>query len=699
MDDISISVKKKDHDIKASGKAVYIADMKFEDMLYGVLVRSTVSCGEILQVECPVLPAGYFYIDAKDVPAKNGLKVLTSEQPVFAEKQVKYTGEAIAMIAGPDPGITSDLAARVKVTYKAGKPVLTIEDAKENIAEYHYTKGDPEKAFMEASSVYEETFSTSYQEQAYLEPQGAVGLWENGKITVYGSMQCPYYVKNAVMFTMGLDEDHVRIVQTVTGGAFGGKEDYPSLMGCHVAVAAKKCGYPVRLIYNRREDMSVTPKRHPALMKYRVALDRNGGITGFRADIRINGGAYSGLSSVVLQRAIIAACGAYRIDNLDVTGQAVITNTVPNGAYRGFGAPQAFFAVETLMNHLAAKLHTTPLDFRKKYIVRQGDSTSTNGCFKYHVPLQEMLEKAEEISSYSRRFAAYSEPQNGRYRKGIGLSLFFHGCGFTGSAEKDFIKSVIRMVKYKDDTVEIFAANTDMGQGLKTTFSKIASRVLGIPLDHIIINNPDTDTCPNSGPTVASRSLMIVGKLVERGAQRLKDEWVSGKKNEIVEHYKHIERIPWNMDTFQGDAYPEYSWGLNVIEVKLDTLLASTELTGVWGVYDVGKAIDTNIIIGQAEGGMLQGIGYGSMEKMEDKDGRIFQPSFTDYMIPTAKDTVPFKITLIDNPYEGGPFGAKGAGELTLIGGAPAYEAAVEQASGKHFSSLPLTPEKIMEAL
>ncbi len=698
MCDISNSVKKKDHEIKTSGQAVYVGDLNIDNMLYGLLVHSEIARGEIISIECPELPDGYFYIDAKDVPAQNSLKVISCEQPLFAEKQVNYIGEPIAMIAGPDKNMVSELVSAVKIIYKTETPVLSIAESKETVAEYHYTKGNFESAFSNATEIIEETFNTAYQEQAYLEPQGAVGVWKNEKATVYGSMQCPYYVKNAIMYAMGLDDQHVRIIQTVTGGAFGGKEDYPSLMGCHVAVAAKKCGCPVKIIYNRREDMAVTPKRHPAVMKYSAAVDSNGKIAAIKADIKLDAGAYPGLSSVVLQRALIAATGVYRIDNLDIQGSAFITNTVPNGAYRGFGAPQAFFAIEVLMNHLAAKLNITPLNFRKKYIVKQGDSSATNGCFRYHVPLEEMIEKAEQISSYTEKYNEYTKTQKGRYRKGIGLSLFLHGCGFTGSAEKDFIKSVIRMVKHADDTVEIFAANTDMGQGLKTTFGKIAAKILEIPLDRIIVNNPDTDVCPNSGPTVASRSLMIVGKLVERGAQRIKDEWIPGKENEIFEHYKHIERIPWDMKTFQGDAYPAYSWGLNIVEVKLDTLLGSTELTGVWGVYDVGKAIDKNIVIGQAEGGMLQGIGYGSMEKMENKAGRIMQASFTDYMIPTAKDTVPFKIAIVDNPYEGGPFGAKGAGELTLIGGAPAYESAVEQAAEKQFSSIPLTPEKIMEA-
>lgn len=698
MRDISESVTKKDHEAKMSGRAEYIADFKPEGMLYTSMVRSTISFGKIKDIKLPALPEGYYSISAEDVPGVNLLKVITSEQPIFSNEVVRYKGEAILMIAGPDKEETIRLAKQVEVIYEADTPILTLEEAVESAAAYAYKKGEPDKAFKEAKTIVEETFWTGYQEQAYIEPQGAVGIYKDGKVTIYGSMQCPYYVHAAVMETMGLDKEHVQIIQTTTGGGFGGKEDFPSLLGCQAAVAAKKTGRPVQIILNRREDMSVTPKRHPGLLKYKAGLNEKGQITCIKADIKLDAGAYAGLSSVVLQRSLIAATGVYNIEHLEVEGAAMLTNTVPNGAYRGFGAPQSFFAIETLMNHIAKKIGKDPLTFKKQHLVKQYDKTATNGEFHHHVPLPEMLERVESLSDYSSKYKKYQESQTGRYRKGIGISLFLHGCGFTGSAEKDLIKSIVKLVKHEDDTVEILVSNTDMGQGLKTTFSKIVAQVLDIPLEQVKIENPDTDRVPNSGPTVASRSLMIVGKLLERAAEKMKARWQE-KRFTIEEHYKHVDMIPWDMDTFQGDAYPTYSYGINVVEVEVDMLLATTKLLGVWGVFDVGKAIDETIMQGQAQGGMLQGIGYGSIEKMENVEGNIRQNSFTDYMIPTSKDTIPFKVEFIDNLYENGPFGAKGAGELTLIGTAPAYEAAVEEAVNKAIYAIPVTPEKLMEVI
>ena len=672
--DISTPVVKKDHEVKMSGKAEYIADHPFPGEIWGTMVRSTVSFGKILDVKLPDLPEGYTAVTADDVPGENLLKVVTSEQPVFAGDTVRFLGEGILMITGPDLTEVKRLAAETEVTYEEYEPVLSLDEATDTCAHYHFTKGRAmDEVFAEAAEVIEETFTTGYQEQAYLEPQGAVGVYKDGRAEIFGSMQCPYYVKNACKQTMGLDDDHVRIVQMTTGGGFGGKEDYPSLIGCQVAVAAKKTGHPVRMILNRREDMASTPKRHPSKITYKVALDGSKHITGIKADILLDAGAYAGLSDVVLQRSLLSAIGCYNIENT---------------------------AIETMMDHIAYKLGKDPLDFKKEYFVKQGDITCSEGVFHHHVPIPEMLEKAEELTDYSSKYAEYKKPQTGRFRKGIGMSMVFHGCGFTGAAEKEFIKAVVKIHKYADDTVEILASNSDIGQGIKTTFAKIVAEGLGIPLSQVKIENPDTDRVPDSGPTVASRSLMIVGKLLERAAARLKAEWKPGEEQEVEEHYKHPDfMLPWDGKAFHGDAYPTYSWALNVVELELDTLTGQSRLLSVCGIFDVGKDIDRTIMVGQAQGGMLQGLGYGSIENMETKEGRVLQNSFTDYMIPTAEDTVPFQIAFIDNPYDGGPKGAKGAGELTLVGAAPAFEAAVEQASGKRFFSIPLTPEKVLMAL
>jgi CO/xanthine dehydrogenase Mo-binding subunit len=697
---ISKSVVKKDHIEKMNGTAEYIADVNVTGMLYAQIVRGTKAKAKIIDITIPTLPEGYYTVDYTDIKGSNCLKVVTSEQPIFAENQVNYIGEAILLIAGPKMSVVKEIADSIQIEYEELPAVLTLNQGEECVAEYGYTKGD-KKGIEDIVKIVEETFYTGYQEQAYIEPQGVIGVYNKGKVSIYGSMQCPYYVKGAVVQALGLAEEEVQIIQTTTGGGFGGKEDYPSMLACQVAIATMKIKKPIRLVLNRREDIAVTPKRHPAKLEYKAGLNKKNEIISMEVEITLDGGAYAGLSSVVLQRSLIAATGVYNIPNIKVHGRVLTTNTVPNGAFRGFGAPQSFFAIESLMNHIADRMGMSSLDFKKKYLVKQGDATATSGCFHHPVLLNEMIHKVEEMSQFSHKYSLYQKENQDklRYKKGIGMSLFLHGCGFTGSAERDLIKSVVKLVKYEDDTLEILASNTDIGQGLKTTFSKIVAEVLKIPMGQIKIVNPDTDRVPNSGPTVASRSLMIVGKLLERAAKRLKEEWKANTYQVIEEHYKQPFMIPWNPETFSGDAYPTYSWGVNVVEVEVDTLLAETKLLGVWGVFDVGTPIDETVMKGQMEGGMLQGLGYGSMEKMENVNGRIHQASITDYIIPTAKDTIPFETYMIENPYEDGPFGAKGAGELTIIGTAPAYAEAVELAIGKAIYQIPVTPERIMDLL
>lgn len=696
---ISKSAIKKDHEEKISGHAPYIDDIHEDGTCFGKIVRSTKPRAKIVDIHLPNLPEGYDVVRGKDAPSINRVKVIMDDQPIFAEDEVKYIGEAILMIVGPDQKLVNKLASQVVIDYEELEAVTDFEQATEVAHEYEYSKGDYQSAFKKAAIIIEEVFRCGYRDQAYIEPQGMIAKYREGKISIYGSMQCPYYVHNAIKHAFGYDDDHVQVVQTVTGGGFGGKEDYPSVVACQAAVAAYKTKKDVKLVFKRKEDMIVTTKDHPAIISYKTALNDKNEIIAMDIDIRFNGGAYPGLSSVVLQRAVINAMGVYNIPTAHVHGRVMFTNTIPTGAFRGFGAPQVTFGIEMHMAHIARRIGCDRLKFKERYLVKQGDSTATGGKFRDYVPLKEMIKRIVEKSEYKEKVKKYKN-QSGRYRRGIGIALSNHGCGFTGSAERDTIKAVAKLVKNQNDTVEILVSNTDMGQGLKTTFSKIVAEVLEIPLDQVIISNPDTSCVPDSGPTVASRSIMIVGKLLERAAQKLKSQWMPGEYQVIEEHYKDIEGIiPWDMEAFSGDAYPTYSWAVNVVEIELDTLTAMTELKGVWGVYDVGTPIDETILKGQMQGGLLQGISYGSMENMVTKDGKIQQDSFTNYIIPTAMDVVNFDISFIDNPYENGPFGAKGAGELPVNGGAPAYIAALENALGRDVYRVPMTPELVMKNL
>jgi len=611
--------------------------------------------------------------------------------PIFANKQIKYYGEPISLIVGKDRKIIKQIIDETKITYEKQTPLYELTDS---VINYAFEKGNS-KIFYSTEKIIKYEYTTGYQEHVYLETQGLIGTYEKNKVTIIGSMQCPYYIKSAVMQALNADEKEIRVVQATTGGAFGGKEEFPSLISCQIAVAVKKIKKPIKMIFDRSEDMQFTTKRHPAKIVLEAAIENNN-IKAIKANVKLDGGAYIGLSGVVLQRAMIASSGVYMIDNIAVTGDVYLTNTVPNGAFRGFGAPQMMFAIEMFMNHIAKRLKINPLEMKRKYLVKKGDSTATSGIYRDEIIMENMIDKAIKISDYTRKIKEYSKSDA---YKGIGMSWFLHGCGFTGSGEQKHIKALVKLKKSIDNTVTILIASVDMGQGVQTTMRKIVANILQLPIEQIIYNNPDTDLVPDSGPTVASRTIMIVGGLVARAAKKLKEEWKDKKEIIVSERYKQPKYIKWDEDKLKGDAYPAYSWGVNVVEVEVNKMTYQVDLKGIYQIYDVGKAIDERIVIGQAEGGVIQGIGYGMLEVMENRDGKILQNNITDYIIPTASDSIFIKTILMENPYILGPYGAKGAGELTLIGGAPAVALAIENAIDRKVTKIPVTPEYIMELI
>jgi CO/xanthine dehydrogenase Mo-binding subunit len=710
LNDISTSVPKKDHKGKVSGQLPYISDVKVENMVYGVLYRSPIAYGKISTIQLPNLPAGYEVVGAEQIPGPNYVKIIKEDQPIFASEWVNYIGEPILMLVGKELDTLYKLLNDVKIEFEEHQAIYTLEDAINRKSESGVTMASYEfgesleiisSIEQGAHQIIEEEYDTGYQEHVYLEPQGMLALYKDDEIIVQGSMQCLYYIKNALLSALACGDDEVRVIQSATGGGFGGKEEYPSMMACHVAVAAKAVKKSVMLVYDRSEDMVVTTKRHPAKIYYRTSLDKDGNILSMCVDLFLDAGANEGLSSVVLQRALLNSAGVYKIPHFHAKGYVLKTNTVPNGAFRGFGAPQSFAGIESHIGHLSNKAKIDPLEYKRKYLVKQGDPTITKGNFRDPILMEQMIEDLLTSSEYKKKKEDFQRlnQQNQRYKKGIGTSLFLHGCGFTGSGERDHIKATVKLIKTKNDHVSLKISNSDMGQGILTTLCKIVAKELDISYEHVFYPDPDTKEVPDSGPTVASRTTMIVGKLLERAAKKLKTQWQSGVEQEVEEHYVHREMIPWDEKTFTGDAYPAYSWGVNFVEVEVDTLTGNVKLEKVYANYEVGKVIDERIMKGQIDGGLAQGLAYGYLEKMTSKQGKIQQKSISDYGPPTSLDVVPIESKVFDNPYADGPYGAKGAGELTLIGGAPAVQSAIENALQTSFQQIPITPEVIIDSL
>jgi len=704
---ISTPIHRFDAAEKAGGLASYIADIGFDGMLVAKTFRSSRPRARIRSIYLPELPEGYTVVDRRDVPGKNRVHMIEDDWPFFAEDCVNHVGEPILLIVGPERAEVLRLLSLIRIEYEDLEPVFSIEESiarrdspiygeRNLIAEYALERGDPDSAFEKAARIFEDEYRTGLQEHVYLEPQGVTAVYGGGRITVYGSMQCPFYVKSALEQAFGWEGDRIRVVQVVTGGGFGGKEDYPSILAGHAAFAAYKTGRPVQLLLERSEDICCTTKRHPSIIRHRTALDGNGRITAMDVHIMLDGGAYAGLSSVVLQRAMFMAAGVYSIPSVRVRGEVLATNHVPLGAFRGFGAPQALFAVEMHLQSIAERLGKEPLDYKMSHVLRKGNTTITGGCVHHEVKLPEMVGLAEAMSGYRNKRVLSDRGKDGALQ-GIGISLFFHGCAFTGSGERDKIRAVVKLRKDQEGKVDILVSNTDIGQGAQTTLRKIVARTLGISSQDVHYDNPDTDRVPDSGPTVASRTVIIVGSLLEQAARDMKVRWNEPGEIEVTKRYKQPDYMRWDQERFQGDAYPTYSWGVNVVEVKVDPITYEVKVTGVWGIYDVGTPIDVKVVQGQIEGGMTQGLGYATVEVLEACAGKLLQGNLTDYLIPTSMDFPRMEVRLVESSYQQGPFGAKCVGELPFLGAAPALAAAVQHALHTTINRIPVTPEYLME--
>ncbi|MDA3940520.1 MAG: xanthine dehydrogenase family protein molybdopterin-binding subunit [Spirochaetia bacterium] len=705
---ISIPVRRIDAKEKAGGWARYIADYEFENLQHGRFLRSERARAKIIEIKKPVFPDGYYYVDASDIPSTgmNNIHMIKDDWRVFAVNEVRYIGETIAIIIGPDKQKVLGLMEKIEVVYEDLEPAFTFDDSlsckggavfgDNNIfAEYLLNVGNTENAFKSAVKIVEGKYETGFQEHLYMETQGLVGTWEDDKITIYASSQCPFYIRKSVAGTLGVPLSDIRVRQVTTGGAFGGKEHFPDVIATPLAVAVNKIKKPISMIYDRIEDISFTSKRHPSKIKIKTGLDKDNNIIAMDIDTLVNGGAYESSTPIVLQRAILHGIGVYKIPNARILGKALATNTFPSDAYRGFGAPQGLFAIEMHMTHIAEELGLNSSDFRRKHFIKTNDTTITNSKMHDDVKLEEMFAKIDEMSDYSSKVKKFANDPV----KGIGIAFVNHGGGFTGNGEQAVIQGVVKMKRLENGKAGLYVSVVEMGQGLQTTMRKIAAKELGMNIDDIIYNNPDTDLVPDSGPTCASRSIMVVGFLIQECAKKLKVRWNEGVGVETTHQYKHPEEFVWEQDTLQGDAYPSYGWGVNVIEVEFDPVSYEIKTTGIWAVWDVGVAIDETIMNGQSSGGVIQALGWASIEKCELKNGAFMQHTMADYTIPTSLDFPKVETAFIDNPYKYGPSGAKGAGELVFDAAPPAYAEAVQNAIGKRIYEIPVTPEMIMETL
>jgi len=545
-------------------------------------------------------------------------------------------------------------------------------------------------------------------------------------MAVYGSMQCPFYVQNAVAKVLGLPLAKVRVVAAATGGAFGGKEDVPSLIGSLAAIGAWATRRPVKLVLTREEDVLTTSKRHPAVVRYKTAADADGRITAIDVDIVLNAGAYQTLSSAVLWRSLVTAAGPYRVPNVRIVARSVATNTVPNGAFRGFGSPQVIFPHESQIDLLAEKLALDRVEIRRRNVLHAGDRTATDHLVRDSVGISDTLERAAELADWSSRLAriGFANETSTETKRGLGLASVIYGVGLGGKAP--FLDKAGATMKLEaDGSVTVAIGTVEMGQGLATAVLQVAAEGLGIPIEKIHLAPVDTSRVPDSGPTVASRGTMMSALAVLDAAAKLREriDKVARKqripKNEIprrlpeiahqfwmgnldpaVEGWSSTEPVSWDPVTGLGDAYPVYAYATHIAEVEVDVRTGETRVVDVIAVHDSGGILNRALAAGQVEGGIAQGIGFALMEGIDVRDGRLAANGFTTYRIPTIRD-VPLSpaVDFVEDLFPAGPYGMKGIGEVPLMAAHAAVARAVAHATGRRIAKYPLDPPRVRSLL
>jgi CO/xanthine dehydrogenase Mo-binding subunit len=733
---VGVNVVRVDGAAKVSGAARYVDDLPHMDgELHGMTVRSPVPRGVLKGVR---FADDFDWRDvtrvvASDVP-ENVVQLIEDDQPILAAERLNHRYEPVVLLACADKAKLARAAQAVVLDIEELPAALDIGEAlaadavvwgDDNVqTRYLITKGDAdaddseaaiEAALAGCAHVVTGRYSSHHQEQLYIEPQGMLCWWDDAGVHVTGSLQCPYYVQKGFKRCFGLEAERIHVTQAVTGGGFGGKEEYPTLIALHAALLSKAAGKPVRLLYDRVEDIEATTKRHPSLCEITSGCDADGNLEALKMRVVFDAGAYVTLTPVVLSRGVLHAGGAYRWKHARIEGLSVATNTPPNGAFRGFGAPQTIWAIERHLDRVARVLGRDAGELKRQNLLGVGDSTPTGQVLDRSVGGAACVEQAFAASDYLAK-RTRGPVIEGRKARGIGCSIFMHGGGFTGSGER-MLKGKVAVDLKPGGKLLVRSASTDIGQGTETVFAQIAADAAGLRFDDVSVAVPSTTTVPDSGPTVASRTVMVVGSIVEKAAQaiaaRVNSEREAaggsfaeagdrllardGEVSELLQ-YEPPGWVQWDEKRYKGDAYPVYAWACDVAEVEVDLDTYEVKVLDFWIAADVGKAIHPLMCKGQLEGGTLQAIGWALCEELVWRDGAILNPRMTNYIIPTALDAPPFETILVEEPYEGGPGGgAKGIGELPMDGGASAIAAAVEHASGVALDHLPLTPERLLE--
>lgn len=751
---VGASVPKVDAIAKVTGAPIFADDLKHDHMLYGKLVHGNMPYARVIDVnieKAKVLPGVIEVLVARDVPGMNAFGGIIPHQPVLAGDVVRYVGDPLAVVYAETEVIAEEAAKLVELTLEPLKGIFDPEKAlDEDAPKLHpegnllkrvtVNKGDINKGFELADVVVEDTYTTQSIEHAYLEPESALAeIDANGKITVWTGSQSSHAFRFQIARALGYPEEKVRVIFAATGGGYGGKEE--PVIQIHAAMGALRTGRPVKMTVTRRESIMKSTKRHPEKIYMKHGATKDGKLVAVEARILADTGPYASWGMPVVFRSAVVAGGPYVVPNIYSDAVGVYTNNAVGGALRGFGSTQVAFAGEIQMDRLARKLGLDPIEFRMRNALKVGDTTSTGQVLESSIAFDETLQAVKKA------LAKLDLPQSDNRKKiGVGVASAFKNVGM-GNGMKDGAGASIELTE--EGTILVKTGATDMGQGSDTAMAQIAAASGGFPLGCISVLSSDTDLCLDAGITTASRQTYVSGNAVYYSAKQLSkrlkealaDNWeiAAGNADNIVFNNRGAEYEDHRMGYAEiyhllmdkgiepkasyyfeppvcyplkecADHEPDvnleqyrlhfaYCFGTQAAVVEVDVETGEVRVLNIIAAHEVGKAIHPQSVKTQIEGCVVMGLGYGLMEEFKVCEGQVITDTLKKLNLPYSNVIPEIEVHIIESPLPGGPFGAKGLGELPINPTAPAILNAIYDAVGVRLTVIPATPEKVLEAL
>lgn len=698
---------------KVTGKAQYPGDMNMPNQAYMKILFANRPHAKILEIDtskAEALDGVVAIFTAKDVPVNEyGLQI--PDQPVLCGDVVRFVGDQVALIVAESDRIAAHARDLIEVRYedlplilepreamKPDSPLVHPERGKSNICVYdRIRKGDLEKGFAEADVIVEGEYQTPVQEHIYLQPEaGLAYLDEEGRVTVLVGGQWAHEDQEQIAHSLNLPEEQVRVIYPAIGGAFGGREDMS--VQIVLALAAWKLKRPVKTIWSRQESIKGHGKRHPMSLRAKWGATKEGKLTAAEIEVVADAGAYMYTTNKVLGNSTITSAGAYFIPNIKSDLYGVYTNNLPGAAFRGFGAPQALFMAELQMEKLAAKLGMDPVELRRINALKDGDTLAVGTPPPSPPTVREVIDATAKAFGWDEEKETHPSDA---VKRGRGFSCSFKNIGFSGGYQEN---SWARVELKGEDEIEeliLYQATAEVGQGTHTAFMQIAAEAAGVPFEKVRMVTSDTALMGNSGSVSASRMTFMGGNAVKGAAERARAAWDKGERPAEAEYtYLAPKTTPFDKDTGYSMPNFAYAYAAQAMEIEVDTETGAIKILRVVAGDDLGKAINPQQVEGQIEGAVVQAQGYTMMENYQTKDGYVLSDQLSTYLIPTIWD-IPEKleIVMLEKPHPEGPWGARGVGEPPFLSFAPAFAAALHDATGVWFNDFPLTPERVLRGL